>query len=268
MPDAVAVAPEPRPAYHDLLGSGTLPKLPPFDFVQLRVPFLRSVVELDREDIRQELTDELGRGSPAFRFDLFGRDTARGAEVFQNAAKAAGLTLFADAGTLEKLKQKQVVSVVIYTEGLTAAELTELFARVCAEDKRFSPRVCDSLHVIPAVRADENELKAVLGIDAGLFKRPRPGGTGMPQNGEKDLFDKNGHPKSVSAGTIDRVTKVLTNPPAKAGANPAVLMTWQTAPGISHSVPAQSVELKQFLALRSDRKPSAVPTIIIIRPAG
>ncbi len=264
-PAAVAVAPEPRSAPLELHGSPLLPKLPPFDLVRVRVPFLRTVAELDREDTRQELADELGR-DPTFRFDLFVRDTARGAEVFQNAAKAAGLTVFADASTLDKLKKKQAHAVMIYTEALTAAELIDLFAKVCAEDAKFSPRVCDSMHATPVHRPDELELKAILGLDVGLFKRPvGSGGSGINgagQGGEKGE-------KSVSAGTIDSVAKSLTTPPAKPGDKPAVLLTWQTtSPTIARTNPAMSAELKQFLAKRGTRQPNAVPAIIVIRPVG
>ena len=267
-PAAVAVAPEPRSAPLELHGSPLLPKLPPFDLVRVRVPFLRTVAELDREDIRQELADELGR-DPTFRFDLFVRDTARGAEVFQNAAKAAGLTVFADASTLDKLKKKQAHAVVIYTEALTAKELIDLFAKVCAEDAKFSPRVCDSMHATPVHRSDELELKAILGVDVGLFKRPvGSGGSGINgagQGGEKGE-------KSVSAGTIDSVAKSLTTPPAKPGDKPAVLLTWQTtSPTIARTNPSVSAELKQFqqfLAKRGTRPANAIPAIIVIRPVG
>jgi negative regulator of sigma E activity len=261
-PDAISVAPEPRPVTGPLHASPLRPALPPFDLVQVRVPFLRTVAELDREDIRQELIDELGR-DPAFRLDLFVRDPARGVEVFQNAAKATGLTVFADAATVERLKKRQVAAVVIYTESLTPAELAALFAKVRDEDAKFSPRVCDSLHATPVAREDEIELKRVLGMDAGLFKRP--GGTGSNGAGQ----GTSGDPKPVSAGTIDMIVKNVSGQPAKSGDHRAVLLTWQTThPSIPRTNPTTSAELKQFLAKRGDRKPNAVPAIIVIRPAG
>lgn len=258
-----AIAPVPRPAHHDLVASPLLPPIPPFDLVQVRLPFLRAVAELEREDARQELADELAR-DPA-RIDLFVRDTARGVDVFQNAAKAAGLNVFADAATLEKLKKRQVTAVVVYVECLPREELADLFRKVGAADTKFTPRVCDSLHATAGVRSDETELKSILGTDVGLYKRPRPNPAGQGGN----LLDKNGDPKSVSSGTIDTVTKSLTKPAPKTGEKHAILMTWQTAhPGIPRTNPAASAELKQFLARRGDRKPDAVPAIIVIRPAG
>jgi hypothetical protein len=114
------------------------------------------------------------------------------------------------------------------------------------------------------VGADERELKAVLGTDPGLFKRPAIIGPGGLVQGI-DKSDK-GDPKPVSAGTIDSVVKTVSAPPAKAGEKPAVLLTWATAqPGIPRTNPAMSKELKSFLEKRADRKPNAVPAIIIIR---
>ena len=267
-PTLVAVAPLPRPVTPDFLGSQILPKLPPFDRIEVRVPFLRTAAELEREDVRQELAGELGQGDLAFRIDLFVRDTTRGVEVFERAAKAAKLKLYVDAATQEKLKKKLVHSAAIYTESLSPAELASLFTRLTAEDKNFSPRVCDTLHVTPAGRADELDLKALLGMDPGLFKRPaaKPDGAGQ---GRADSKGNPDDPRPVSDGTIDMVTNALTKPKAKPGEKSAVVLTWSTThPAVGRTNPAGSKELQQFLKTRGDRKPDAVPVIIVIRPAG
>ncbi|MCI0704113.1 MAG: hypothetical protein L0241_23900 [Planctomycetia bacterium] len=265
VPEAVAIAPEPRPATSQFHASPIRPPLPPFDLVQVRIPFLRPVADITREDVRQELIDELGH-DPAYRIDLFVRDTGRGVGVFQNAAKASGLTMFSDATTMDKLKKRQVTAVVIYTDSLTGPELAALFAKLSLEDAKFSPRVYDSLHATPVVGADERELKAVLGTDPGLFKRPAVGPTGTGQGTDKGDKTDRGDPKPISAGTIDSVVKTVSAPPAKPGEKPAVLLTWQTIqPGIPRTNPAMSKELKSFLDKRGDRKPNAVPAIIIIR---
>ena len=98
--------------------------------------------------------------------------------MFQNAAKASGIALHVDAATLDKLKKKQIHAVVIYTESLSATDLASLFAKLSAEDAKYSPRVCDSLHATAVVRSDELELKAILGLDVGLYKRPTGAGQG------------------------------------------------------------------------------------------
>jgi hypothetical protein len=250
-PASVALAPVPRPIVSDFNAAPLLTHLKPFDLIQARVPFLRTVAELNREDTRQELLDELAR-DPAFRFDVFVRDPARGADAFRNAAKAVGLNVYADAATLERLKKRQTQTVAIYTESLTATELAALFDALATEDTKFSPRVCDSLHAVPVSRADETDLKAVLGLDVGVFKRP-VGANPMGQGSKSGA-------KSVSSGTIDHVTKALTTPPTE---KCAVLLSWQG----TRTPPAMSAELKTYLTKRGDRKPNAVPALIVIRTA-
>jgi hypothetical protein len=225
------------------------------------------VAELDRDDIRQELHDNLAR-EPAVRLDLFVRDPARGIEVFQNAARASGVKLYTDAATSEKLKKRQIHSLVIYTETLTAAELTGLFAKLSNEDVKFTPRVCESLHVAAIGRADEMDLKNILGIDPGLFKRATDGTHGGA--GQVPKSQANIDPKPISADTIGSVVKSVTTPnptPGDAREKSAMLLTWQTShAAVSRTAPGSSAELKQFLANRRDRKATAVPTMIVIRP--
>lgn len=259
----VATAPAPRTVNPDFIGSPFRLTLPPFERVEIRIPFLRPAADLGREDIAQELTDELRRDPT--RLDLFVRDTARGVEVFQNTAKAAGLAVHVDAATLDKLKKKQAHSVVIYTESLSAAELAALFAKLSAEDSKYSPRVCDSLHANAVVRSDELELKAILGLDVGLYKRPS---AGVGQGG-----DRVPPGKSVNAGTIDQVVQsvsgVSPSASAKGPDKHAVLLTWQTAhPNLARTNPASSAELKQYLQKRGARPANAVPALIVIRPVG
>jgi negative regulator of sigma E activity len=250
--DSLAVAPEPRSIRPDLVAFPPI-VTPTFDHLRIRIPYLKSVAEFDRAEARQELVEELGL-EPAFRVDLFARDPARGAEVFQAAAKAAGVNLFVDATTLERLKKRQVTALVIYAESLSAAELAELFGKLSAEDAKISPRVFDSLHVIPVTASDNADIKNILGVDPGLFKRAMPG----PDRGEK------GDPtKPISAGTADQIVKSVSGN-AKLTEKSAVLLT--CAPTTARTAPNTSVELKQFLAKRGDRNPKAVPVVIVIRP--
>ena len=121
-PVDVAIAPTPRDAHGPLHASPFTPEIPPFNFLQVRVPFLQPLTDLDRENVRLQLIEELGR-DPAFRIDLFARDTARGVQFFQSAAAAVGLKVHADATTLNWLRKGQITSVVVYTDSLTAVEI-------------------------------------------------------------------------------------------------------------------------------------------------
>jgi len=247
-PEALAIAPAPRIPERDLLGAHPGAELPRFDLVEVRLPFLKSLADFEREDVRQQLTEELGQ-DPAFRIDLFSRNMVRAVELFQTAAHSAGLTVHADAATMNFLKKGQLSAVVVYTDSLTPLELTALFTKLNAGDAKVSPHVFDMLHAAPIAREDEIEIRRVLGADPGLFKRA------LPERGRG--IEKG---RSVSAGTADQIVKSIT---AKPAANSAVLLTW--SPTIGRTPPAMSAELKSYLGKRGDRKANAVPVIIVIR---
>ena len=247
-PGRVEEIPLPRVKGADVFVAPPLRPIPPLDRLIVRVPLLVSVSDLERDDAQQKLLDELGR-DPAYRIDLFAKDAARGAELFQAAAKAANVNLFADALALDRMKKKQATAYAVFADSLAPADIRDLFARLSAEDGKNPQRVFDSLHASPAVAADQTALKDLLGTDPGLWKRPA-GATAEP--------------KPISAGTGDELTKSLT---AKAGDKAAVLLSF--TPAAIRTNPAMSKELKEFLARRGERKASAVPILIVIRqPSG
>ena len=247
--DPPDVLPPPRLVDRDVNAFPPLLDLPPLNKVQVRVPFLAAVADFDRDDVRQRFADDLGR-DPAVRIDLFVKDAGRGAEAFQAAAKAGGVAVAVDAATAERVKRKQATAYLVYAESLTPADLRDLFARLAADDAKAAVRVFDSVHVTPAGPVEQKELKDVLGTDPGLWKRPAH----TPAPAE---------PKSISSGTGDQVAKALTTPPAKTGEKPALLMTF--SPAAYRTNPAASREVKQFFDRRGERKPAAVPVLVVIR---
>jgi hypothetical protein len=253
VPDGIAVAPEPRIVRPDLVAFPPI-VTPTFDHVRIRIPFLKALADLDRPESRQELAEELGR-EPPVRIDLFTRDPARSIEVFQSAAKAAGVNLLVDATTHERARKGQVSALLIYSETMTAKELAEVFGKLSAEDAKISPRVFGSLHAIPVTASDNTDLKNILGVDAGLYKRAMPG----PDRGEKPSDPT----KSISSGTADQIVKSVSGA-AKPTEKTAILLT--CAPTPARTAPNASAELKQFLAKRGDRHANAVPVVIVIRP--
>ena len=251
-PEAVAIAPAPRVPDRDLIGAHPRAALPRFDLVEVRLPFLKALADFDREDVRQQLTEELGQ-DPAFRIDLFTRNLVRGVELFQTAARTSGVVVHADAASMNFLKKGQIASVVVYTDSLTAPQLTALFTRLSSEDARVSPHVFDMLHATPIGREDEIEIRRVLGTDPGLFKRA------LPERGIREI-EKG---KSISAGTADQIVRSIAAGKGKSVANAAVLLTW--GPSAGRTPPSISAELKSFLSKRGARKQNAVPVIIVIR---
>ena len=249
MPSPPELAPAPRAVTRDVLTFPPLPDVGKLELARVRVPFLATVAEFDREDVQQQFVAELGH-DPAFRIDLFARDPARGAELLQAAAKGVGLTVHADKLTAERVQRKQAAAYLFYTDSLSATDLRDLLARLAEADAKTPQRTFDSVHATPATQADQRELREVLGTDPGLWKRP-----GVTA----------GEPKSVSSGTAERVAQALTDPAGKGGGKSALLMTF--APNQVRTPPAVSRELRQFLDRRGDRRPTAVPVLVVIRQA-
>ncbi len=251
--DPVAVAPMPQEGRDPLFAPLSTPTH--LDLVQVRVPFLKPLADFDREDIRQQLKEELAR-DPAFRIDIFTRDSARAVQFFQTAAKAARVPVYADTATMALVAKRQTTtSIVVYIESLTATELTDLFAKLNAEDAKISPRVFDVLHATPVVKSDEAEMRSILGIDPGLFKRTVP----APERRDNGMDSA----KSISADTADQIVRSIATGQGKLSEKSAMLMTW--GPSNVRTIPANSGELKSFLTKRGERKPNAVPVIIVIR---
>ena len=97
---------------------------------------------------------------------------------------------------------------------------------------------------------DQKTITALLGFDPGLLSDPA-----VPEKG----IDSS---KPISAGTADHLIKSVTG--GKGSDKSAVMLTW--GPPAARTPPASSQELKLFISKRGERKPTAVPVIIVIRP--
>lgn len=230
----------PRPVERDLSAFPPVRPLAGFDLARVRVPLLAPLADLGREDVRQALAEALAR-DPAVRIDLFAKDPARGVELVQAAGKPVGLTVQTDAATQGWLKRRQGTAYLVYTEALTPAEVRDLLVRLAADDGAAPGRVFDVLHLTGATVADAKDLKELVGADLGPAKR-------LPAD-----------PAPLSAGTGDQLAKTLAG--GKDGEKPAVVVT--VAP--ARTAAATSAEARQFLQRRGDRRPAAVPVLLIVR---
>ncbi len=248
----IHVAPSPRPARAPIHAAPLTPAIPPLELVQLRLPFLKAVVELEREDIQQQFIETLSR-DPAVRIDLFTTDTVRAVELLQAIAQKTRIHLHIDASTIALLRKRHVTSVVLYTESLTATELANVFSQLHVLDARKAPAVLDLLHASGAVPADRDAIREILGIDPGLFKR-----AGNAKDQPRD-----GAGQSISSGTTDHIVNTVKAKPGNAEAKHAVLLAW--GPASTRTAPTASQELKHYLSKRGDRSENAIPAIIVIR---
>jgi hypothetical protein len=249
LPPPAEVGPEPAPlprvsGLGEAFGSRPLLDPKPFESVKARLPVLVPVADLGREEVRIRVLAELGR-DPAFRLDLFVRDLPRAVTAFQAAAHAAGVAVTAEASTLDRLRKKQPIAVAVYTEALSAEDVVRLLGQLAALSKSGDHGGAFlSAHLVPATAAEQREVRELLGVDPGPWKRPAAGG-----------------PKSVTTGTAGEVAAALKK---EKGAKPAILLTY--LPVALRASPAAK-EVRAFLDRRGERKSTAVPLLVVIRPA-
>ncbi len=241
------LAPGPRPRIYDVIGSGVMTETPPRDGLQIHIPLLTSVAELDRTHIQDRLASDLAREHP-FHLDLFARDTTKGMEALVAFAKTQGLTLQQEGWTEDRLRRKPQVSWVIYTEAMSGEELAKFLAALAAQERETKANLFTLCHFFQANHQDQKDLRDLLGVDPGLWKRPSKA-PALPA-------------KSLTSGTVDEVLGNLSKTP-KTPASQAIALPY--APQ-SVRVPASSSKVKSFLEHRGERKAGAIPLMIVVKP--
>ena len=246
-PAETELAPAPRSAIGDVVGSGIIENPKPLAEIRLRLPFLAEAVDFNAFDVQMQLAKELGL-DPAFRLDLFSKNPAAALELLQAMAKQAGVSVTVDAKMQDLWAKKVPVAVAFYLEGLTPVELTELLGTVGKQlqTNLKSPSI-GMAHLLPLGATDLRDLKETLGVDLSPT-RAKAANTGEP--------------KPISADTLAKVTGAVKKTGDKAGIVVAFL------PPNLRSVAAQSKEIKAFFDKRGDRKPGTTPLLMILRPQG
>lgn len=218
-----------------------------FDRVAVKLPLLLPFADLANDDSQTALRDRLAR-DPATRIDLFVRDQARAVEVLTQAGRSVNLTVITETIAGERMKRKMPSTWLLYTDALTAAEVTKWLAAAAETDaKAVSPSaaVFGTAHVLTAGPHEQKEAQQILGVDLGVTKKPADA--------------PNAH---ISAKTLDQVTTAMQKGDA---AKPAILLTY--LPPLVRVHPALSKDVKQYHELRKDRKPGTVPVMVVVRPA-
>ena len=251
-PEAIAqapknpeLAPAPRSAIGDVVGSGIIENPKPLTEIALRLPFVFAANELDRMDVQTRLTEEFAL-DPAFRLDLFAKNPAAALDLLQASAKLIGATVNIDARTQDLLAKKVPVSVAFYLDGLTAPELAALLGNVGKQVQIQKPANLGTGHLLPMGGADFRDLKESIGIDLVPTRPVRA----------------SGDPKSVAADTLRKVAGAVKKATDRAAIAVAFL------PANARTIPVQSKEIKGYLDKRGDRKAGTLPLLIVIRPQG
>lgn len=247
-PDVV-VARDPAPP-QDLLGAGLAIESKPLKVVDLTLPVVVPAGEFDRDDAQARLEAELARES-AVRIDLFSKTPAAALDHLTAAARGAGVSLFTDAVTAERLKKPNGFTFAVYLDNLTATEHAKLFAAL-ARQVNAQPKpeaVLGAAHLIPAGAVDQKDVKELVGVE---FGGPKPAAKPVEKGGAGD------EPKPISADTITKVAQAVK----KAGEKAGVVVTYLPA---NFRGAAKSAEVKQFQDKRGERKPGAVAVLVVIR---
>jgi len=246
-PAETELAPAPRSAFGDVVGSGIIENPKPLAEIRLRLPFLAEAIDFNAFDIQTQLAKEFGL-DPAFRLDLFSKNPAAALDMLQTLAKQAGVAVTIDAKTQELWNKKVPVSVAFYFEGLTPAELTELLGSVGKLlQTNPKPPAIGKAHLLPLGATDLRDLKDTFGIDLAPT-RAKPANVGDP--------------KPISADTLAKVTGAVK----KTGDKTGIVVVF--SPPNLRSIPAQSKEIKTFFDKRGERKPGTTPLLMVLRPQG
>lgn len=246
-PDVVAQVPPPAPPEpKDVFTVGEWIASKPLTFADVKLPTLVAGTEFDRRDVAAILEREFARDLP-HRVDVFSQSPAVALDQLQAAAKAAGVTLFTDALTAERMKLPAGFTFAVYLENLTPAELAAVFGRL-AKQANAQPNpdaVLGAAHLIPAGPTEQKEVKDLIGVEFATAKAAKPA-VGPAE------------PKPISADTLAKVTAAL-----KKGEKAGVVVTF--LPPNFRTGAAKSAEVKQFLEKRGERKPGTVPVLVVIR---
>ncbi len=238
----VEVAPEPRVRQAgDIVGSGAFQQRPNLAALDIRLPVLTAASKLDSPEVRQLTLAEF-KAAPALRIDLFSRDSLRGVQALQVAAKNAGVAVAVDGLTAERIKKSLPLAWAFYAESLTPDDLAKLLDQVAVLNRDAGKDApFGATHVTAAGVSEARDLKELLGVEPAFLKRAAT-------------------PVALNASTADRVAANLAKP-GKAG----VLLTF--SPASARTAPAASAEVRGYLAGRGERKPGTTPVLIVVRPA-
>lgn len=246
-PDVVAAAPPPAPPEpKDVFTVGDWIASKPLTFADVRLPTLVAGTEFDKQDVAAILAREFARDLP-YRVDVFSKSPAVALDQLQAAAKAAGVTLFTDAVTAERMKLPAGFTFAVYLENLTPVELAAVFGRL-AKQANAQPNpdtILGLAHLIPAGPTEQKEVKDLIGVEFATAKAAKPA-VGPAE------------PKPISADTLAKVTAAV-----RKGEKAGVVVTF--LPPNFRTGAAKSAEVKQFLEKRGERKPGTVPVLVVIR---
>jgi negative regulator of sigma E activity len=246
----------PMPRSQEIIASPPQPESDPFRQVTIRLPVLLPLRDLDEAYPKKQVRDELKKDE-VVHIDLFCKHGPRAVELLQAALRARGQSVIVEAAAQDALKRRPKAEYLFYTESLTAEEIAQLLEHLGAEDKKAEAAKggagqFDKFMLAEFNTTDLTELARLLGIPAAQLKLPkvRPVGNLAPT-------------KSLESDTAGRLVAALPKGTAARAGEKVTLLLPYTQP---HADPRTSKDIKSFLEKRGERRPGAVPMMLVLRP--
>jgi negative regulator of sigma E activity len=221
-----------------------------------RMPLILPLHDLDQAYPKRRLREELGKDE-IIRLDLFCKDSTRGAELLQAVMKARGQYVIVEAQAADRLKKKQQIEYLFYTEAMTAKEVTALLEQLGLEDKKAEQKKSgegqfDNFVLAPFQAADLEKLARLLGVPTSQLK--------PPARKEAGVDIRRPISENTGAALADALSK--SSPSAKNGGKLTLVLPFSLAAGDPH----RSKEIKQFLEKRGERKAGTTPLMLVLKP--
>jgi negative regulator of sigma E activity len=221
---------------------------------------LRNLNQSDQEERLRGLFRQEG-ASHAFHLDVMCSETGRGLERLEAAFKSQGIKLLVDQAAEIRWKNGFKTNYAIYSEDVTAEELTKVLQLLGKEEKKAEPkRRFDRVVIHQLTPSNQKQLCRLLGVD------PKA----LPAKAEAPLgVDIR---KPLSESTAEQVADSLAGkgtPRPKPGEPVQVKKPERLALVLSYNPlrvrPDRSKEIKSFLDSRKDRRAGTLQILMVLR---
>jgi anti-sigma factor RsiW len=216
--------------------------------------------DLDRPRQQERLRERL-KEDTAFHLDVVCSETARGLERLEAAFKAQGIKLTVDQAAQNRWKRGLKTNYALYSEDVTAEELTKILQQLGNEEKKAGPkRRFDQVIIHHLTPSNQKELCTLLGVDPKTIpaKSKTPLGVDIR--------------KPLSESTAEQVADSLAGkgtPRPKPGEPVEVKKPLRQALVLSYNPlrvrPSSSKEIKSFLDSRQDRRAGTLQILLVLR---
>jgi len=262
------VKPAPRIPSEPVLASGQKETSSKLDRVELALPVLFKLDDLERAEPAGQLRKQLASAA-AFRIELPCKDATRAFDRIKKSLAAQRIAVMIDPPAQLRLRKPQLKNdFALFLENVTPQELVEILAKAGRMDRTSSagkktPEIrFDGVVVVKEMadykmaRYDRQELRDLLGVDP-ISVRPQPAVPSTSIDIRRPLAEST---EARVAAALDG--KGVPRPTTASGKNKAMVLALSASRGV------RSPELKRFLEARKPAQPGTVQVFLVLRNVG